>query len=76
MHCYGNAADFWRNPQMADSSKTQLHSHSNALAESSNWQPAYFGVTVALQVKVPNSKCTSLKRKKFRPEVSVEQDIL
>ena len=61
MHFYVNAADFLRNPQMTDSSKNQTHSHRKALAESANPQPADFGVTVALQVKVRNSKCTWVK---------------
>ena len=34
---------------MADSSKNQLHSHRNVLAESANPQQADFGVTAALQ---------------------------
>ena len=47
---YENATDFFENPPFADSSKTLLHSHRNALAESANPQPADVGVTVALQV--------------------------
>ena len=33
MHCYGNAADFLRNPQRADSSENlRLQTHQNLLA--------------------------------------------
>ena len=56
MHFNENAADFLWNPPFADSTKNLLHSHWKALAESTNPQPAGFGVIVPLQCYLSKSK--------------------